>query len=270
MPALAPVNRPEPGARPPQRKAAEDSRVAQTPVPVATGWGGSPPFWPQTPAAPIPAPPARRRDGVDPQPDVAAPVAAKPAQDPRLPEGAAAPLQGAVVPPSAPVPDHAARPVRHTLPELPPSSLPQHTAAAAVNGPMPHSLPPKVAGSVAEGVRRATRDEPIELLLDPVELGKVRFEMTTTGDKVQVNLSVERPETLDLLRRNLDSLRSELSAAGFDASTLSFGQWGGGREGATPAATPLIPFGDDLVAIDLPAQPTPSRSTADQGLDLRL
>jgi len=135
---------------------------------------------------------------------------------------------------------------------------------------MPHSLPPKVAGSVAEGVRRTTRDEPIELLLDPVELGKVRFEMTTTGDRVQVNLSVERPETLELLRRNLDSLRSELGAAGFDASTLSFGQWSGGREDATPAATPLIPFGDDLVANGLPAQPNPSRSTADQGLDLRL
>lgn len=135
----------------------------------------------------------------------------------------------------------------------------------------PHGLPPKVAGTLTEGAKRASKDEPIELLLDPVELGKVRFELTTTGDRVQVNLSVERPETLELLRRNLDSLRSELSAAGFDASTLSFGQWGSGRDDAAPAPTQLTPFGDDSAAPDLPPTPTPGRSiAADQGLDLRL
>jgi hypothetical protein len=125
-----------------------------------------------------------------------------------------------------------------------------------------------VAGTLTDVAKRIAKDDPIELLLDPVELGKVRFEMTTTGDRVQVNLSVERPETLDLLRRNMDSLRSELSAAGFDASTLSFGDWGHRRDDATPDTAPPMTFGDDPA--DLPTATPTNRSPQDQGLDLRL
>lgn len=131
-------------------------------------------------------------------------------------------------------------------------------------------MPPRVAVSLTEAATRATKDEPIELLLDPVELGKVRFELITAGDRVQVNLSVERPETLELLRRNMESLRSELNAAGFDASTLNFGQWRQGREDTAPATGPLLPFGDDLASDVQPALPSKTRLSPDQGLNLRL
>jgi hypothetical protein len=73
-----------------------------------------------------------------------------------------------------------------------------------------------------------------------------------------------------LLRRNIDMLRSELNAAGFDASTLNFGQWKNGREDPALAPSPPIPFDDDLAPLDQPNLPPSARMARDQGLNLRL
>ena len=64
-----------------------------------------------------------------------------------------------------------------------------------------------------------------EVLMNPAELGRIRFDLITQGGQVQVTLSVERPETLDLLRANAEALRQEFRTAGLTADTLSFGQW---------------------------------------------
>jgi hypothetical protein len=144
-------------------------------------------------------------------------------------------------------------------------TLPQGVASLREGQSLPHKLPETIAKACAS----ASGDEPVELLLDPAELGRLRFEMTTTGDRVQVNLSVERGETLDLLRRNVDVLRNEFREAGFDASTLTFGQWGKSGDGETPTARSPIPD-DDLPAKDPAAQPTSIRTPSDQGLHLRI
>jgi hypothetical protein len=144
-------------------------------------------------------------------------------------------------------------------------TLPQGVASLREGQSLPHKLPETIAKACAS----ASGDEPVELLLDPAELGRLRFEMTTTGDRVQVNLSVERGETLDLLRRNVDVLRNEFREAGFDASTLTFGQWGKSGDGETPTARSPIPD-DDLPATDPAAQPTSIRTPSDQGLHLRI
>ncbi len=108
-------------------------------------------------------------------------------------------------------------------------------------------------------------------MLDPVELGRVRFELTTVNDRVHVNLSVERSDTLDLLRRNADSLRAELRDAGFDGSSLNFSQW---NQRGSEGQAPVVP-GSDL-AFDAPVRPddrvaAPNLNTATgQGLHLRL
>lgn len=130
--------------------------------------------------------------------------------------------------------------------------------------PLPKDLPGQLA--------TAAKDNRVELLLDPVELGKVRFELSTTGDRVQVILSVERPETLDLLRRNLDALHREFREAGFDAATLSFSSWGKGRDEGQSAPFHPMTNDDGPAQPDTDADPTPqpNRNTASQGLDLRL
>lgn len=128
--------------------------------------------------------------------------------------------------------------------------------------PLPKDLPGQLA--------TAAKDNRVELLLDPVELGKVRFELSTTGDRVQVILSVERPETLDLLRRNLDALHREFREAGFDAATLSFSSWGKGRDEGQSAPFQPMSNDDGPAHSDADPAPQPYRNTASQGLDLRL
>ena len=131
-------------------------------------------------------------------------------------------------------------------------------------------LPHDLAASIARAVARSGQDQQVELSLDPVELGKLRFEFITTNDRVQVNLSVERTDTLDLLRRHADVLRAEFRDAGLDASTLSFSQWS--QKGRDDAPQPLLPEGEAGSPIHPPSDAAPRRTmtTAGQGLDLRL
>jgi len=111
----------------------------------------------------------------------------------------------------------------------------------------------------------------VELTLDPVELGKLRFDFNIINDRMQVNISVERTDTLDLLRRHAEVLRAEFRDAGFDGSTLSFSQWAQKDRNDTPQ--PMFSEGeaDSLPAAAAP-NPAPMRnqSTTGQGLDLRL
>ena len=129
-----------------------------------------------------------------------------------------------------------------------------------------HHLPAVIEhlhqGAVREGHSHA------ELLMNPAELGRIRFDLITQGDQVQVTLSVERPETLDLLRANTEALRQEFRAAGLTADTLNFGQWSqrppARDQSAAPPdqATPALP----PHAIPAPYNKPPSTSA----LDLRL
>ena len=94
----------------------------------------------------------------------------------------------------------------------------------------------------------ATRDSPssvtvhhdptgrIEVHLAPAELGRVRVEMTGDGDKMQIHLAVERPESLDLLRRHGEQLLQEFRQAGVTGGTLSFGTWGQSDQQQRPSS----------------------------------
>ena len=152
------------------------------------------------------------------------------------------------------------------VPLTSPTQTPPQAAALMTEGQI---MPRKLPETIAKAAAGVSRDEPVELLLDPAELGRVRFELTTAGDRVHVNLSVERAETLDLMRRNIEILRHEFREAGFGAATLAFGQWGNGKEHEAPSVpTANIPD-DDLPLAHNPAQPIRTRALSDQGLDLR-
>ena len=131
---------------------------------------------------------------------------------------------------------------------------------------MPHGLP----ASLTRAAQRAAKDDKVELTLDPVELGKVRFDFTTTGDRMQVNLTVERGDTLDLLRRNADQLRAEFRAAGFDGSSLTFSQWSQSSSDNQPPES--LFDGPDAEFATPTADPEPNRNkiSIGHGLDLRL
>ena len=139
---------------------------------------------------------------------------------------------------------------------------------------IPHDtrhLPRGVAPSIVRAASRAAKDDRVELMLDPLELGKVKFDFTTTNDRMQINLSVERADTLDLLRRHADVLRAEFRDAGFEGSSLSFSQWS--HQGPKDqAAQSLFPDaeGDSFTSPPPVSAPKRSLTSAGQGLDLRL
>ncbi len=110
-----------------------------------------------------------------------------------------------------------------------------------------------------------------EVLLEPAELGRMRFEITHRGDGVQILLSAERPETLELLRRHADQLTGEFRAMGFGSADLGFGTWGGGQ--AKPDRTAWTDLGPAPVINPggiAPAPVTRALTTGSGGLDLRL
>lgn len=77
-------------------------------------------------------------------------------------------------------------------------------------------------------------DGPVTITLSPEDLGALRFEMHGKGEAVHIALTVERPDTLDMLRRNAEQLIGEFRQAGFAAASFSFsGAWSGGREQAS-------------------------------------
>ncbi|MFV2051308.1 flagellar hook-length control protein FliK [Aliiroseovarius sp. YM-037] len=66
--------------------------------------------------------------------------------------------------------------------------------------------------------------QPVELTLSPEELGRVRLSLHTSDGGITVSILTERPETGDLLRRNIDLLAQEFGEIGYSEVTFQFGQ----------------------------------------------
>lgn len=145
----------------------------------------------------------------------------------------------------------------------------QNAAQTVASAPLTHLPAPQLAAQILLH-SNAAKIGPIEVLLNPAELGHLRFEIHQKGDQVQVLLSAERPETLELLRRNAEQLQSEFRNAGFAGASLSFGQWGRSSDGQPPASF-LVNSEDDfgLVAIAQSAK-SPIPQDNSRNLNLRL
>lgn len=116
----------------------------------------------------------------------------------------------------------------------------------------------------------AAKTGPIELVLNPAELGHLRFEIHQKGAHLEVVLLAERPETLELLRRYGDQLASEFRNAGFSGASLSFGHWDRRHDGQPPARF-VAHSQDDLSPVALPQQAKPQLRQGDaRNLNLRL
>jgi len=82
-------------------------------------------------------------------------------------------------------------------------------------------MPRHIAQQLLDGAR-AGADRPVELFLEPAELGRVRMTMSAGDGTMVVTLNVERAETADLLRRNLDTLAQEFRNLGYDSLSFEF------------------------------------------------
>lgn len=69
---------------------------------------------------------------------------------------------------------------------------------------------------------RPVPDGPIELHLRPAELGRLKLTFSSGDGGLVVNVVVERADTLDLLRRNVDLLAQDMRRMGQEGAQFSF------------------------------------------------
>jgi len=92
---------------------------------------------------------------------------------------------------------------------------------AAALPAQPHHVVMQIAAAIGRGASGA--DRVIDLVLNPEELGKVRLSLSQSDAGLSVSVLAERPETLDLLRRNIDLLAGEFLDIGYQSAEFSFG-----------------------------------------------
>lgn len=89
-----------------------------------------------------------------------------------------------------------------------------------------------IATQIADTVARQA-DRPVEIALNPEELGRVRMILSTSDSGVTVMIAAERPETHDLIRRHIDLLAAELRRLGYDEIGFEFSGDGSGSSSTT-------------------------------------
>ncbi len=158
-----------------------------------------------------------------------------------------------------------------------PGGASQGTSAAT--GHTAPFAPPPAAQAIAQQVIRglaqgAGAPAPVEITLDPPELGRVRLAMLDTVQGPVLSITADRPETADLMRRHLGLLSEEFARAGLDAPGVQIGDRDTARQGGGQGDDPAraAASGPDHHAETGPPVPPPGApgTTADGGLDLRL
>ena len=141
---------------------------------------------------------------------------------------------------------------------LTPRSLPDQI----LTGLRPHlsHISPQLAPLADQAIQSQDADH-IEIRLDPEELGRVQFTLQAEGDSLRVMIAVERPETLDLLRRHADLLTQSLRDAGYGGASLSFSTGEDGGTDRRPTQPPMI-------AVAEQDTPPPPQIAAESGLNL--
>ncbi|WP_299147444.1 flagellar hook-length control protein FliK [uncultured Tateyamaria sp.] len=133
-------------------------------------------------------------------------------------------------------------------------------------------LPPHVAQQIAEALHRAP-EKPLELVLNPPELGRVRMRLSPSDAGIVVSVVADRPETLDLMRRNIEDLGRSFEELGYEDISFSFAQGdqteqdpdGSHQEAETARADPF----EKQTTTVIPALISALKITPD-GVDIRL
>lgn len=89
-----------------------------------------------------------------------------------------------------------------------------------------------VVRQVADQIPRLSQTGTVEIALSPDELGSVRMQMVQGESGLTVVVQAERPETLDLMRRNIDQLAQDLAEAGYENTAFEFADGDGSDQGA--------------------------------------
>ena len=210
------------------------------------------------------------RPAADPEaalPRLSAAPGAEPLAAPQPAEGALAPSAGG----------QGTSPAPESLAPIPLTAAP--AAAPADPGPPPPAeraadlsrQTPALGPQLAEAVARFP-DRPVELTLSPEELGRVRLTLSTSDGGLVLAVTAERPETLDLMRRNIDQLARDFREIGFSDLSFSFTQQDrpAPRDPQSPPPDPAAPAPPPAAPQPAAAPTAPKRPAAAAGLDLRI
>ncbi len=148
------------------------------------------------------------------------------------------------------------------------------TGRAEVSAHIRTELPRHVALQLAD-VAKTMPDRPVELTLSPEELGRLRLTFTGDLSAMTVSVNVERPETLDLMRRHIDMLAQEMRDIGYGEVTFSFEQ-SGAETGGQSADADSTDGGENPnsnptgTSPDINPAPVRLSVTGASGVDIRL
>jgi flagellar hook-length control protein FliK len=152
------------------------------------------------------------------------------------------------------------------------------TASSALRGTtsaFTHFAPPQNTSQtmtqIVAAISRASVDgqKTTEITLNPAELGRVRLHLATTDGVMIVMVSAERAETMELLRRNIETLTNNLKETGYDGAQIVFSQDGGGARDKEARAPVTAPTRGSPVA-STPDTPPPVLVMLGDRLDLRV
>lgn len=230
---IAPTHRD--GAQAPRSTAPSKGPDAEAPRPAAPSTQAPP----QVFAVPVPPPPAQ-----------SAPAQAARAFAPTEPYDRGDPELRAQSPGDAP------RSGGETLTTSRPAPLPTSDGAATAR---------QIAAQIATGAARGA-DRPVEVVLNPAELGRVRLSMTASDGMMIVSITADRAETLDLMRRHSDTLAQEFQDIGYEGTKFEFGKGGGdGKRPDTSDQGTGTSFTED--EIEGPAPPGTGIVTSENSTD---
>lgn len=115
----------------------------------------------------------------------------------------------------------------------------------------------------------AAGGRPVDIALNPEELGRVRMALSTTDGSVTLHVMAERPETLDLMRRHIAELAQEFRSIGYGNINFSFA---GGDTNERDGGQDQSSAGDPVAnapEVETLAQ-HPLSTAPEPGLDIRL
>ncbi|MEZ5732294.1 MAG: flagellar hook-length control protein FliK [Paracoccaceae bacterium] len=107
-----------------------------------------------------------------------------------------------------------------SLQTMPEARQANYSTSAPVDRALPN-LPQGLGQRLAQAASQFI-DRPVEVALSPEELGRVRMTIASHEGQLTMAILAERPETLDLLRRNIESLAQDFRDLGFQNLSFSF------------------------------------------------
>ena len=146
------------------------------------------------------------------------------------------------------------------------------STGAPISGSSIHHRPEtaqQAARQIAEALQTAA-GKPVEIRLNPEELGRVRLTVTPSESGIAVNILAERGETADLLRRHISDLEGAFQSIGYSDISFSFGGGNGAENGTADGQSDGQPgHTPSAIHAEKPAAPL-LRLSGDHGVDIRI